>query len=287
MKKVLKKINFHIHLIRTHTNGFKLAFGYFLLLSRLHHFIKIKKNDYEIHFSRNVLALNIFTDPHSRDDEEFIIKNLLKNGNTYVDVGANIGTLCLASFKSIDNLSIYAFEANPFTYRNLKRNFKLNHLNDASTYQLALGEQNQEITFSNIGSDDQNRVIKNEHSAKKIIKLQMKTLDDIMILPNISLLKIDVEGYELFVLQGALQNLKNCDAIYFEYSPINTSKYNYHAFKTVEFLKSLNFSTYIPIIQEEKVKLAEFQSKHVDSDLNLLAIRNSNEVSKRFEVISN
>lgn len=273
MKKIINKIRFHINLILNHQNSFKLGIGYFLLLSGISRFLKIKKGNYKIHFSKNVLALNCFVDPYSRYDEELIINNLLKSGDTYVDVGANIGTLCLAAFKSIEDLSIYAFEANPTTYKTLKRNFKLNHLDNAFTYQIALGEQEQEIAFSNTGTDDQNRVITDRLSGKKNIQVQMKKLDQVFLLPKISLLKIDVEGYELFILQGAPENLKNCDAVYFEYSPINTAKYDYHAFESVKLLQTHNFRVYIPTIKGNKLELKEFQPSDKFSELNLLALR--------------
>ncbi|WP_169306875.1 FkbM family methyltransferase [Pedobacter polaris] len=249
------------------------------MLSGISRFLKIKKGNYKINFSRNVLALNCFVDPNSRNEEELIIKSLLKSGDTYVDVGANIGTLCLASFKNINNLSVYAFEANPNTFKTLERNFKLNQLYDAHTYQVALGEKDQEITFSNIGTDDQNGVVKEGISYKRTLRVQMKKLDQVVILPKISLLKIDVEGYELFVLQGALQNLKNCAAIYFEYSPINTSKYNYHPLEIIKLLESLNFSIHIPIFKNEEIVLTQFLPSNHESDLNLLAINNNSQQS--------
>lgn len=272
MEKIIKKINFHVKLILNHQNSFKLALGYFLLFSGISRFLKIKKGNYKINFSRNVLALTCFVDPSSRQEEELIIKNLLKSGDIYVDVGANIGTLCLASFKNINDLSIYAFEANPTTFKALERNFKLNHLKNAHIYQTALGEKDQEITFSNIGTDDQNKVVKNGINNTKTIRVQMKKLDQVVLLPKISLLKIDVEGYELFVLQGALQNLKNCAAIYFEYSPINTAKYNYHSLEIIKLLESLNFSIHRPILKNEKIILEHFELSDCESELNLLAI---------------
>ncbi|WP_412469340.1 FkbM family methyltransferase [Pedobacter sp. KLB.chiD] len=74
----------------------------------------------------------------------------------------------------------------------------------------------------------------------KSIHLQMRKLDHLFVLLTISPLKKDVEGCELFVVKGALKNLKICSSIYFEYSVIN--KYNYHPIEIINLLKSLHFS---------------------------------------------
>lgn len=286
MTTIFKKIKFHTKFILNHEHRFKLALGYGLIALKINHFFIIKKAAYKIYFSRNVLALNIFADPKNRDDEEFIIQSLLKKEATYIDIGANIGTLCLAANNRVNNLKIYAFEACSSTYKNLKRNFKLNKLTDATTYQIALGEKNQEIKFSNLGSDDQNRVIKNNENVGKSVYLEMKTLDRVAIFPKISLLKIDVEGYELFVLKGAAKNLKNCEAIYFEYSPINTAKYHYQAVEIINLLETLNFSIYIPQISQDQVKLTNFSTQDHQTELNLLAINNNFKTLNHLEILS-
>ena len=116
-----------------------------------------------------MLALNAFVDLKSRSDEEWLLKILLKENDTYVDVGANIGTLCLSISGSFKEIKIYAFEANPRTYQRLQNNIRLNQVQNIQSFQLALGEAHKEISFSDSNTDDQNGVIKNnKHSHKQV-----------------------------------------------------------------------------------------------------------------------
>lgn len=270
----IKKIYFHLKLIYGHAKPFKLVLGYALLLSGLSKFIKIKKKDYQIKFSRNVLALSNFIEHDYRQEDELILKYFLSDDCVYVDIGANIGTLSLALYTSFKNLKVYAFEANPKTYNCLVENFKLNNLKDSVTFQLALGKNEGEVNFADAGTDDQNGVIESTRYSRRFVTVPMKKMDDIFLLPNIDLLKIDVEGYELFVLEGAIDNLKRCKVIAFEYSPINSSRYNYHPSKLIYFLMAMEFTIYVPTVLDSKIKLVAFEEKHKELEMDMIALNN-------------
>ena len=76
------------------------------------------------------------------------------------------------------------------------------------------------------------RIIRNYILQKnnKEIYVKVKTLDSIVdhfsILNNFRLIKIDTEGYELFVLKGSKNILKITEMIYFEYWEKLTKKYD-------------------------------------------------------------
>jgi FkbM family methyltransferase len=275
LSRYLTKIAFHLNFILNHQRRWRLFLGYFLLFTRLNRFIKIKKNGYRIYFTKNVLALNNFVDNKSRSEEEFIFKKLLKKNGVYVDVGANIGTLCLLAGSCSNDIKIYGIEANPKTFNNLRSNIYLNNLSNIQLLNVALGEKNGVIEFENRGTDDQNSVISNRSNQSKVVSVEMKRFDDLMVLPHISLLKIDVEGYELFVLKGMEKNLKNCDLIYFEYSPDSTLKYDYDATQIIKFLEINDFSVYLPQINNRSITYNKFEASDSNGDLNLVAIKNS------------
>jgi FkbM family methyltransferase len=275
LSRYLTKIAFHLNFILNHQRRWRLFLGYLLLFTRLNRFIKIKKNGYRIYFTKNVLALNNFVDNKSRSEEEFIFKKLLKKNDVYVDVGANIGTLCICASSCKEGIKVYGIEANPKTFKNLKANLSLNSIKNAELFNIALGEKNGKIEFENRGTDDQNSVISSRSNKSKIVSIEIRRFDDVMVLPHISLLKIDVEGYELFVLKGMEKNLNNCDLIYFEYSPNNTLKYDYDAIKIIKYLESKAFSIYEPKIDNQSLKYEKFNASNTKNDLNLIAVKNS------------
>jgi hypothetical protein len=56
----------------------------------------------------------------------------------------------------------------------------------------------------------------------------MRPLDEIVSLDEITLLKLDVEGYELPVLRGATRALQRTKVVYCELSASNTQRFGYH-----------------------------------------------------------
>ena len=100
-----------------------MVWGQLLMKTGLSRFFTIPMNGYKIKFSRSALAFTLFADREDRHDDEEFVKRILKNGDVYVDVGANIGTLALAaSTKVSNNGKVIAIEAHPGTFDHLKAN---------------------------------------------------------------------------------------------------------------------------------------------------------------------
>ncbi|MEX2014112.1 MAG: FkbM family methyltransferase [Parcubacteria group bacterium] len=127
------------------------------------------------------------------------------DNSTIVDVGAHIGnhSIYFATFTNCDK--VLAIEPNPRTYSILAKNIKNNKLeNRIETFNLALGDKAGKVSIQE-GPDGKlgsSRVIEGN-------EIKVRTLD--AILKNngvVSLIKIDVEGYEVNVLRGAKDILK-------------------------------------------------------------------------------
>ena len=81
----------------------------------------------------------------------------------------------------------------------------MNDLNNVHTFNTALGNKKGEVNFSDSRSDSLNAILENNNG----ITVPICKLDDLPINESsIALMKIDVEGYEQFVLLGALKKLK-------------------------------------------------------------------------------
>jgi len=117
------------------------------------------------------------------------------DGELFVDVGAHIGTWAVRATRTFR--SVVAFEPNVETNRILRTTVKMNGLNNISVYRAAL---------SNISGE---RIVstRNWMSRKRAeFRVPVRTLDSFKLKP--SLLKIDTEGDEFPVLQGAIETLK-------------------------------------------------------------------------------
>lgn len=130
-----------------------------------------------------------------------------------IDIGANVGLHTINLAKAIQTLKVFSFEPSPKTYQLLAENIKSNNLTQRVTlFNLALSETAGFADFYET-SDDAFNSLKDtgRREVKEITKVKVSRLDDmseIMSLPTISLIKIDVEGFENEVLNGATGVLK-------------------------------------------------------------------------------
>ena len=156
---------------------------------------------------------NIFLGSFYKDDKR-IIEKILKQGMTFVDIGANIGYFSLLASSLVgDKGLVIAFEPNFKTYSNFKKTIENNSIKNIKLYDCALGDwvgnallypnhedkNNATATLVNVGQ-------------KEGYEIKVNTLDNIiekLDLKKIDYLKIDVDGYEPNVLKGASNALKS------------------------------------------------------------------------------
>ncbi len=131
----------------------------------------------------------------------------LNHNSLFIDIGANIGTYSVILSKYCKE--VHAFECSPDTYQNLNNSIKLNHMTNIVTHQEGLGDEEKESIFYLTSADGgTDSLIDVPGYTSGQITVQIKTLDSFK-LTNIGFIKIDVENYELEVLKGAQQTLKN------------------------------------------------------------------------------
>lgn len=178
-----------------------------------------------------------------------IICALLHSGDTYVDIGANIGHLVIESALKVGSLGkVFAFEVHPRTAMFLRKNVQLNRLEQVYIAQCAVGESFGWLKFTDKLTDDQNCVA----DTPGCFSLPVIPLDSLLEAINPTVLKIDVEGFEKFVLQGASELLKRTKFIYFEAYEKHFFNYGYSFSDIRNYLESKGFLLGVVDIQGKK-----------------------------------
>lgn len=149
-----------------------------------------------------------------------------KNIKTIIDVGACDGDF-IRKFRPIfPEATIYSFEPNPEAFTKLNILFKTDK--KLKTFNLALSNTKGEIDFfvsENAGSSsllvmDELHKINIPHSAMNhLIKVNCDLMDNVFSsieLEKNVLLKLDVQGAEKLVIEGAIKTLSKVDIIYTE-----------------------------------------------------------------------
>lgn len=155
-------------------------------------------------------------------DEVSVLLNLcalLEDGDTFVDIGANAGvfsSVMARAGRARRGISVHAFEADPKTASRLFRNAERHGFKAVNA---AIGESASSAQFVRGATSHITARIdhKSVHSIPgETFAVECRTLSSFD-LPGASLiLKIDVEGMELEVLQGAWSIIDRVKAVYFD-----------------------------------------------------------------------
>ncbi|MEX0790133.1 MAG: FkbM family methyltransferase, partial [Actinomycetota bacterium] len=135
-----------------------------------------------------------------------------------IDVGANIGLYSLALSVLAPGGRIYAFEPSRDAFNYLQENLAQNRAANVAASQLALGNSTgsvrfHEIPFFTAGSFtvDESCFLTSEILGSTFFEAPCTTLDEFVRsegLDRLDLVKIDVEGGEMSVIEGALQTIE-------------------------------------------------------------------------------
>lgn len=155
-----------------------------------------------------------------------------KKFDTVLDIGAWCGTWS-AEFAPYCK-KIYAFEPDRIHFECLLKN--LSSFDNIELLDYAMGDTETTVSLT----DDDFTQARRIYSIGNIL---MKTVDSFQF-KNVDLIKIDVEGFEMNVLKGAKDTLKNCKFLMIELNN-NSKKYNSSNAEIEKYLEDLGFTTLI------------------------------------------
>ena len=136
------------------------------------------------------------------------IQEILKKGDVFFDVGANIGYLTMVAAKSVGTEGkVISFEPDPRNHALLTSNIKNNGLENVKIKQLAISDTIGELTFAVFAYSLVSRIADDTvPDDASLITVKATTLDEMVYsdgLPKPNVIKVDVEGHEQAVLLGA------------------------------------------------------------------------------------
>ncbi|HNQ12441.1 MAG TPA: FkbM family methyltransferase [Bacteroidia bacterium] len=204
-------------------------------------FVKRNGINYELDLS-DMVDWYIFWDFQQR--ERNYLYSLIKSGDLILDIGSNMGEVCLNFAKrSGANGTVYSFEPHPLNYKRLQKNLSLNPELKVFTYQNGFGDHKASYRMSTVDNHNKgmNRIRENGEIPVEII-----TLDEFVEnqkLKEINLIKIDTEGFEFNVLKGSVNTIKNYKPkLFIELDDRNLKEQNSSAKQLVSFLIHQNYS---------------------------------------------
>jgi FkbM family methyltransferase len=218
-----------------------------------------------------------------------VISKLLRPGMTFVDVGAHIGLLTLAGARAVGPKGkVLAVEPVPLSFDALRRALAINSLTDRVVAVCqAVGAQRERcrlLVGSVLGHSSLIRsdALSKEHTAE--IEVEVSPLDD-LIEPNarVDLVKIDVEGAELAVLEGMTRIIAdNPDlAIIAEFGPSHLTATNTPPEKWLSAFRDRGFEPWVIDESSSECRSADL-AKLVSADsVNILFARHDSWVLTR------
>jgi FkbM family methyltransferase len=242
----------------------------------LSHLFTIRTSGIRLRFFPAVWTAMLWEQPDFFRRDTELLRRWLRPDDVLVDCGANVGLLTIVAAQQVGPAGrVYAVEAHPKIFRFLHSNVELNGATNITLFHGAVGEKEGSIAFSDRPADDGNHILP-EGSG---ISVAMKPLDAL-----VPLLKLDVEGYEKFVVEGARTLLPLVEAIYFESSEVLFGRYGYTC---EDMFRPLRSSGYTLFRLEDDRFITRIAADYVSREIeNLIALRDVGEFVRttRYEV---
>ncbi|WP_297985978.1 FkbM family methyltransferase [uncultured Chryseobacterium sp.] len=197
-----------------------------------------------------------FLGDYEREEIDYLCQNL-RPGNTFIDIGANIGLYTLNAAEIVgENGKVFAFEAFPANFDKLQHHLKLNNFMNVTAENLAISS---ERCFLEIYYDKQ---FNNSGMASAYLKntslkqeVQATSLDEYVQEKKISaihFIKIDIEGGEYNAVVGMQNVLKRFKpTLLVEVNPETLAKSGKGEGDLIDLLSSLHYDKKIVLSRNE------------------------------------
>ena len=184
-----------------------------------------------------------------REKSKELLLESIKENDTVIDVGANVGEISLRAANIVGNKvgKIYSFEPDLIKFNRFLNNIKINAVKNITPINKGLGNVDGVFNLSVVDENNRgmNRIVESNESLNTS-KIEVTILDNYIKLKNITrvdLIKIDTEGFEMNVIKGAKDLLKRFRPILFiELDEKNLIDQNSSPKEIIKHLINLNYN---------------------------------------------
>jgi FkbM family methyltransferase len=191
-------------------------------------------------------------------EEMGFVLHALRAGDLFFDVGANVGVYSVLA--GVTGADVVAFEPCFSTYQRLLTNLTINHMRErVEAHQCAVGAKDGLLVMVTDTLDSCNHVIQDdelegEHVDMRTLSSSWPRENGWPVVPELAVLKIDVEGYEKDVIDGAEWTMKHpcVKAVIIELLNGSGCRYGYDDMDLHRRLMGMGFGLYryLPLKRE-------------------------------------
>lgn len=198
------------------------------------------------------------------------ILDFLRPGDTFIDVGANVGLYTLLALSVVgDNGFVHAFEPNPSVAAMLRESLALNAADNVVVHEIGLSNVEESAALSTDGNDCISHIVTSLSGTET--QIPIGRLDQLLVDTPFAMMKLDIEGYEPFAIRGASLWTKNCNPPVMLIEMAGYS--NQYGINTSDFIDELDRMGYFTAVYdpERREILKTIKPWEVPTD-NVLAI---------------
>lgn len=185
-------------------------------------------------------------------EETAFMQSVLKPGDTMLDIGANIGLFTLLAAQSVGMTgNVFSFEPSPITFERLLENVDINRFKQVQCFNIGLSDTDGTLDFytSKNGHDAWDSFADDAKGRlSNRLKIAVKTLDSVVEehrLNAIDFIKMDVEGWEKFVILGGQKCLiEQSPTVMVEFTDENTFNAGYRTLDIYDEMVKLGYKWY-------------------------------------------
>lgn len=226
------------------------------------------------------LMLSIKNNKHELTEIE-LLKQIIKNGDTVLDLGANIGVYTLIFAKLVGKSGhVFAFEPDPTNFEILKKNILVNkHENVILENKAVSNKEGNLKLYLSTENNGMHRIYPSKWCKESIDINSIKIDNYFNKNQKIDFIKLDIEGAEydaLLGMESIIQNNENI-VIFIEFVPTSLEEHGTNPEKVIDFFINHKFKIFkINNIAEKKEEISKeelLNFKNKDKVTNLICKR--------------
>ena len=204
-----------------------------------------------------------------------LLKKIVRPGDVFLDLGANIGYFSLLVANNSPAIKIISFEPVADLFQKMNDNISLNNIKNISTINAAVGEINEEKELYIAAPDNlgMSSFKQPQNYAGKKEKVKLVAIDDWFKtsgLSKIDIVKLDIEGSEFAALNGMKEVIqKQKPVLIAEVNPETLLMFKLKPSDIYDYLKQLNFVGFLIL---ENGRLEHLGQVEISQTTNVLFI---------------